>query len=73
MNHSPLILGGNMFWARYGRHGLYHAVREGKLDAVCGKNVPTPRDVISKRTPLDDERCAKCDRQVEKDRGRMFR
>lgn len=62
---TPLIPGGNMFWGRTTPTGrLWHAIREGSMDAACGRPVPLPRSTAKHITPAEDVRCAKCDRLV---------
>lgn len=60
-----------VFWAQSGR--LYHALASAQpgddapaipsSTALCGRYIPPPRMTV-KESPLDDERCAKCDRAL---------
>lgn len=55
---------GPMFWGKQTDGRLWHAIQEGKVSAICGRSVPTPRLTQSKGVPDDDERCCRCDRLV---------
>lgn len=48
------------FWACKGR--LWHAMTEGSLAALCGREVPPPRMTMKHTLPVDEKRCAWCDR-----------
>jgi hypothetical protein len=54
---------GEFFWAKESHKYVWHAVQEGEIVSICQRPVLTPR-MTQKQTPLDDDRCAKCDRLI---------
>lgn len=53
------------FWVNQANHLLWHAASKHDEDALCGKHVPPPRLARgSDDVPLEDERCARCDRMM---------
>lgn len=58
----------DFFWASNGR--LWHAIEDGGIVTMCDRRVPVPRSTM-KSMPLEDERCAKCDKLVPANTGGM--
>lgn len=53
----------DIMWVKGGR--LWHAAEQGSMNAICGRDLPLPRDLKpTEDAPDEDVRCAKCDRIV---------
>jgi hypothetical protein len=50
------------FWVKSDR--LWHAMKKGTRVALCGHECPKPRVMMKLTIPLDDVRCARCDRLI---------
>jgi hypothetical protein len=55
------------FWAKEGSALLWHRIKDPGHSALCGRYISPPRMTMQFAFPLDDVRCAKCDRLIDEE------